>query len=346
MAIVNIGNVSAMEIDRWVAEGKPARNTGSFRAGCRCNPVKEQAFDLATQRQWLEQCPGCRAQLEATRGLPYAPTVGAFVPAGTTGVGPTAVITPPPPMAAPDPGPGPMGPTGNGLRPDQPGAVSADPRGALIGAPQIQPTQPEAAMPRRRVGAVPVMATGRSEFDLLGGITGAIGGFVTGGPVGAITGGLGGLLDEPGERVTSPGTGGRGRGLGLAAGCPFGFEMNPATGQCEQKGFRGAIERFLPGGETGTLQDVYGDAVNGRYGVGLIPSQRPCAARLRCPPGMVLGKDNVCYDKPLADSKRKWPVGRKPLLTGGDLNTLTKADRLKKKVRTAWERADKPGPND
>jgi hypothetical protein len=51
---------------------------------------------------------------------------------------------------------------------------------------------------------------------------------------------------------------------------------------------------------------------------------------------MVLGKDNLCYNKrDLYKRDRKWNPGRKPLLTGGDLNVLRKAKGLAEKSRKA-----------
>lgn len=71
--------------------------------------------------------------------------------------------------------------------------------------------------------------------------------------------------------------------------------------------------------------------VLGFYGVAVQPAAMT-VTRHRCPPGFVLGKDNLCYDH-LPKSKRKWNPGRKPLLTGGELNAISTAERAAKKLQ-------------
>jgi len=108
-----------------------------------------------------------------------------------------------------------------------------------------------------------------------------------------------------------------------SAKCTIGFEWDPVTQRCIQSGFRGAVERFLPGGELGTQEDIFGEAVQGRFGVGLVPGRVNISTR-RCPRGMKLGKDGICYDS-IANSNREWPRGTPPLLTGGQVRSLRKA---------------------
>lgn len=138
-----------------------------------------------------------------------------------------------------------------------------------------------------------------------------------------------------------PGTGGAGGSLAGATSnsCPQGYSWDGT--QCVATGIQGAVQRFLPGGASGTLADIYGEARLGRYGVALVPAQVGQVASLRtgmvnpilrCPRGMVLGKDNLCYDS-LTKTQRKWPKPRKPLFTGGDLNALTRANKLKEKAK-------------
>jgi len=120
----------------------------------------------------------------------------------------------------------------------------------------------------------------------------------------------------------------RGAGLGRPS-CSPGY-VTDAQGRCVKEGFAGAVQRFLPGGQTGMMpSETYGNAVYGRYGVALEPAQVP-SYRLKCPPGMLLGTDNLCYDS-LTKKERKWKPGAKPFLTGGQMNAIRTATRLRKK---------------
>lgn len=76
-----------------------------------------------------------------------------------------------------------------------------------------------------------------------------------------------------------------------------------------------------------------GAAVHGRYGVAVQPVIRTRTIR-DCPDGMVLGKDNLCYER-LPKSERKWNPGRKPLLTGGEMNAISKAQRAAGRLKRA-----------
>jgi len=131
----------------------------------------------------------------------------------------------------------------------------------------------------------------------------------------------------------------RGGGLGSPStgiptqaftGCSPGFERNP-QGVCIQSGFVGAVERFLPGGQSGTQADVFGQAVVGAMGIpALVPAQHQHLTS-HCPPGSILGRDNLCYRKgSIPPNFRKWRPGPKPFLTGGEVKCLRKADRLRK----------------
>lgn len=89
-----------------------------------------------------------------------------------------------------------------------------------------------------------------------------------------------------------------------------------------------------PGGATqgGGLVVTQGEAVAGRYGFGSAPAVEMREHR-SCPRGMVLGSDGICYDRrQLRRSDRAWVPGRKPLLTGGDLNAISRAARVAKKM--------------
>jgi len=178
--------------------------------------------------------------------------------------------------------------------------------------PQVTQGQ---AMPRFNVGSAP---TNQGIFSTVVGIGQTI--FGGGGP------------------LAGPGLGGnRGQGLGGSApsvpslsGCAPGFSKN-AQGICQAEGFGGVLQRALPFGQTGTQADVFGEAVIGAMGIpALVPAQHQHLTS-HCPPGSILGRDNLCYRKgSIPPTFRKWRPGPKPFLSGGDVKCLRKADRLRK----------------
>ena len=88
----------------------------------------------------------------------------------------------------------------------------------------------------------------------------------------------------------------------------------------------------------GTAPEDFGEAVMGRFGAALVPAS-VATTTLRCPRGAVLGIDNLCYNKrDLHKDQRKWVPGRKPLLTGGDLNAISRAARAARKMATQTKR--------
>jgi hypothetical protein len=91
------------------------------------------------------------------------------------------------------------------------------------------------------------------------------------------------------------------------------------------------------------VTDAYGSAVHGRYGVALTPGAQ-AQTRLMCPRGMVLGMDDLCYNKrDLRKDERKWVPPRKPLLTGGDLNAISRAARAAGRMKVQQKRLEKLG---
>ena len=111
-------------------------------------------------------------------------------------------------------------------------------------------------------------------------------------------------------------------------------------------GIVGAIQRALPGGATGYAPAPAGPAgqtVMGRYGAGMTP-----IAELRnhrtCLSGMVLGNDGICYNrKDVTNREREWPRGRRPLLTGGDRNAITRAARAARAIQRTEKQLQKLG---
>jgi len=161
----------------------------------------------------------------------------------------------------------------------------------------------------------------------------AIGGFFTGGPVGAVTGLFTGdrgggpaVIAEPLPPETrSP------------AGCPTGFTRDPISGVCLAVGspaFESAV---------GRPTDAFGAAVVGQFGAGLQPAVST-RTMLMCPPGAVLGKDELCYNRgSITNKQRKWPRGRAPLLTGGERNAISKAAAAARKIQRTTKQLEKLG---
>lgn len=138
-------------------------------------------------------------------------------------------------------------------------------------------------------------------------------------------------------------SGGSSAAAPLVPDCPEGFRIDPDTGRCVEVGFRGGIERILPGGQTGTLADVSGEAVVGAFGQpGILPMQRGTIQRsdgtvgpiLKCPRGMVLAKDDVCYVKSAIPRRfRKWAPDPRPPVSAQDAKAIRQADRAKTRVK-------------
>lgn len=104
----------------------------------------------------------------------------------------------------------------------------------------------------------------------------------------------------------------------------------------------GSCKIFL-GDQPGRDDTPVGDAVMGRYGAGLQPGVE-VINRSVCLPGMVLGDDGICYNKGQVPNKRRmWPRGRKPLLTGGEMNAITTAARAARRVKATTKKLQSLG---
>jgi len=85
------------------------------------------------------------------------------------------------------------------------------------------------------------------------------------------------------------------------------------------------------------------EAVTGQYGAGFAP-MREDVFTWRCPKGSVLGTDEVCYNRrDITNKERKWPRGRRPLLTGGDRNAITRAVRAARAIQRTEKQLRKLG---
>jgi len=207
----------------------------------------------------------------------------------------------------------------------------------------------------------PPNACGFVHKRIIGAVGGGVRGFLGGGFGGLVTGAAGGFVRGGGTRapdrvpIRQPIPDPRSivpRELAGLTPCPPGFAVG-ADGQClatvrtPTPGFRGRIERILPGGRTGFGPDVevqqvqtmagmgqdFGDARVGRFGAGLEPAVRSMSTRI-CPRGAVLAIDGLCYNRrDLRNADRMWPRGRRPLLTGGEMRCITIASNAAKKLQ-------------
>jgi len=123
-----------------------------------------------------------------------------------------------------------------------------------------------------------------------------------------------------------------GGGSGFAPPCDF-PKVIDAAGRC----------RLPTSGEFGGEQFGVGEAVMGRYGAALQPGSQ-IIDRAICLPGMQLGDDGLCYNKSqITNKQRMWPAGRKPLLSGGDMNAINTAARVGRRLEGATKRLQRLG---
>ena len=88
---------------------------------------------------------------------------------------------------------------------------------------------------------------------------------------------------------------------------------------------------------------LVGEATMGRYGAALIPGSQ-IVDRATCLRGMQLGNDGLCYNRgQITNKQRMWPAGRKPLLTGGQMNAISIAARAAKRLEVTTKRLQRMG---
>lgn len=135
----------------------------------------------------------------------------------------------------------------------------------------------------------------------------------------------------------------------ILGGAVGGAAQNFAAGPCPPGSVR--VPPFIgpcvntPGGPVtgGGVTLSYGEAVTARYGTALVPASRTLTVR-RCPRGAVLANDGYCYNRGSLNKRdRMWIPARKPLLTGGDLNAITKANRAANKIKAQQKRLQAMG---
>lgn len=116
-----------------------------------------------------------------------------------------------------------------------------------------------------------------------------------------------------------------GNGNGGGDGCVFPWRRDPRTGDCRI--FAG--ERSGPDGNGGRGTPAM-PAMQGGTEPGIMTVQRSVCGRK-----MVLGFDGLCYGKGLSNKLRMWPKGRRPLVTGGEMNAAAIAARVGKRLDNA-----------
>jgi len=126
----------------------------------------------------------------------------------------------------------------------------------------------------------------------------------------------------------------------LGTNVPLGIEESiPGLGKCDPPNTWVGDICVAPGTPAGPP----GEASMGRYGAALEPTFVTINTR-NCLRGMVLANDGLCYNKSqVKNTDRMWPAGRKPLLTGGDLNAIRKAAAAGRKLTTATKRLQRIG---
>jgi len=115
-------------------------------------------------------------------------------------------------------------------------------------------------------------------------------------------------------------------GNGGGTPCPPGTVRDPmGAGFC--------VSGASPFGRGRGAEFDFGTAELGRFGAGLNPAVITTATR-KCPRGAVLGLDGLCYNKSsLKNSDRMWPMGTRPLLTGGEMRCIRIASSAANKLR-------------
>lgn len=170
-----------------------------------------------------------------------------------------------------------------------------------------------------------------------GALGGAIGGD-TGRQIGELAGRIIGDLvggDRPTKSRTTSGA------STLIAGNASG---DPCPGRAVRVPGLGCVDPLAlpPGGDpaivptSGTVMGGGGNAVIGAFGVPAMQPQVVTQLRRKCGPGMVLGKDNLCYPKamlPKRSKYRKWKGEPKPVISRADMRAIRAAARAQDRVK-------------
>lgn len=307
--------------------------------GCVCNAVEAHQLPPDAKAEWMRRCPSCSGAIKASEGMRHSESLGGFVGPGMDKWAPDAreliPVAPPTPGGAGDPratslgdpvmtarfAPTNLGTPGTGGTPGTPGTSGGGgwvDTGINIGH-QIGGSgwgQSKCKGPYDSVGGRCVL-----KPPTWGGWANYPGGYA------GFTGGGGGM---PGGYTGT----GQGQGFTGGSNCPAGYTWDGF--ECKAEGIGGWVEQTLPGGQTGTGVDVYGQAVMGAFGKPAIVPATVAQPTRHCPPGTVLGKDNLCYARgSIRNTDRKWPKAPRPLLSAQDMKVIRKAASLKNRVKSA-----------
>lgn len=131
-------------------------------------------------------------------------------------------------------------------------------------------------------------------------------------------GGGGGGSNLPAVNGTSP--------------CKAGFVLGP-DGVCYAQGSPGYQDVVV--GAQGAVAGIFGAPAEAPRAVGQVSNDRgEVHPILRCLPGRVLGKDNMCYAKGSIPNKlRKWPKAPRPPITRRDAVAIRRAESAKNRVK-------------
>lgn len=191
--------------------------------------------------------------------------------------------------------------------------------------PQIATTQ-EADTMDQFLGAAPGIDD-LSESFVHKRLLGAAAGFLTGGPGGAIVGAL-----TEGAGVFDLFGGGGGQPAQIQADpCPGGVRI-AGTNRCFETPFTPQQQ----GGGTSVV--VRQDVVPGMFGELSVNPTLVQTVRLKCPPGLVLGRDERCYavgKGGISNKQRKWPKGPRPIMSAQDAKVLRRAETVRNRAKAA-----------
>jgi hypothetical protein len=182
-----------------------------------------------------------------------------------------------------------------------------------------------------------------TQEGLLGALVGGAVGFVTGGIPGAVAGAVAGASGGEPAQGSQPIPGGDlgqipGQSSGLAAPTQCPPDRIRVGNQCVKPG------AALPGGEPLTVPAGGNGKAMGPIGMSGGTPMTSSQETRRCGRGNVLGRDGLCYDRRvIRNSDRMWPKGRKPLLTGGELNAISTAARAAGRVKRTQKKLEKLG---
>ena len=110
--------------------------------------------------------------------------------------------------------------------------------------------------------------------------------------------------------------------------CPGGFRI-PGTDRCFET-------PFTPQLPTGEVPIGTGAVTPGAFGALSVDPVMMTSVRLRCPTGLVLGKDDRCYAQGkggISNSQRKWPKAPRAIMSAQDGKILRKADAVRGRVK-------------